>query len=91
MNPRQTVKNMVNTRITSYNVCYTKLLRVTAEYYQMVMNKVESRCDLKLYEGAGHGFFNYTNFDFYKATLTEADKFLVSLGYLTDYPQVGIE
>jgi len=64
---------------------------VTAEYYQMVMYKVESRCDLKLYEGAGYGFFNYTNFDFYKATLTEADKFLVSLGYLTDYPLVKVE
>ncbi|MDN5204543.1 alpha/beta hydrolase [Fulvivirgaceae bacterium BMA10] len=64
---------------------------VTVEYYKKVMDKVESRCDLFLYEGVGHGFFNYRNFEFYKKTLIEADKFLVSLGYLEDEPIVKIE
>lgn len=64
---------------------------VTAEYYKKVMDKVESRCDLKLYEGEGHGFFNYKNFESYKKTVIEADKFLVSLGYLKDEPIVKIE
>jgi len=64
---------------------------VTAEYYKKVMDKVESRCNLKLYEGEGHGFFNYKNFESYKKTVIEADKFLVSLGYLKDEPIVKIE
>ncbi|MBD0779222.1 alpha/beta hydrolase [Maribacter sp. ANRC-HE7] len=64
---------------------------VTAQYYKKVMEKVESRCDLKLYEGEGHGFFNYQNFEFYKKTVLEADKFLVSLGYLKKEPIVKIE
>jgi acetyl esterase/lipase len=64
---------------------------VTAEYYKKVMDKVESRCDLKLYKGEGHGFFNYQNFKSYKKTVIEADMFLVSLGYLKDEPIVKIE
>jgi acetyl esterase len=63
----------------------------TAEYYKKVMDKVESRCDLKLYEGEGHGFFNYKNFESYKKTVIEADKFLVSLEYLKMEPFVKIE
>lgn len=64
---------------------------VTAEYYKNVIDKVESRCDLKLYEGKGHGFFNYKNLEAYKKTVSEADKFLVSLGYLKDEPILKIE
>lgn len=64
---------------------------VTAEYYKMVMEKVGSRCDLKLYEGEGHAFFNYRFFEFYKKTVAETDKFLVSLGYLKEQPIVKIE
>ncbi len=63
----------------------------TAEYYKTVMEKVGSRCELKLYEGEGHGFFNYGNFDFYKQTVQEADSFLQSLGYLSSSPTVKIE
>ena len=64
---------------------------VTAEYYKMVMEKVESRCDLKLYDGKGHGFFNYKDFESYKSTVAAADQFLVSLGYLKTEPKVNIE
>jgi acetyl esterase/lipase len=64
---------------------------VTAAYYKMVMEKVESRCDLKLYEGKGHGFFNYRDFESYRQTVTETDQFLVSLGYLKKEPVVKIE
>lgn len=46
------------------------------------MDKVGSRCDLLLYEGEGHAFFNYDNTECYEKTLMEADKFLVSLNYL---------
>jgi len=34
----------------------------TIKYYKTVMQKVGSRCDVKLYEGQKHGFFNYRNF-----------------------------
>ena len=59
-----------------------KLIPVeTAKYYKIVMDKVECRCDLLLYEGEGHGFFKFKP-DCYKKTVFEADKFLVSIGYL---------
>ena len=64
---------------------------VTAEYYKMVMEKVESKCDLKLYEGEGHGFFNYANLRAYKSTVAEVDQFLVSLGYLKNEPIINID
>ena len=63
----------------------------TAEYYKKVMEKVGSRCELRLYEGEGHGFFNYANIDNYKSTVLEADKFLQSLGYLKEEPVIKIE
>ena len=51
----------------------------TMRYYQTVMRKVGSRCDLELYKDVGHGFFN--NAGFMEATLRQADQFLTSLGY----------
>ena len=63
----------------------------TAKYYKKVMEKVQSRCDLKLYEGEGHGFFNYKKFDNYKKTVFEADRFLRSLGYLKGESLIKIE
>ena len=63
----------------------------TVKYYQTVMHKIESRCELHLYEGEAHGFFNYKNFEYYKKTISESDKFLQSLGYLKKEPVVAIE
>ncbi len=63
----------------------------TAEYYKMVMEKIGSRCELKLYEGEGHGFFNYNKLDNFKNTVMEADKFLQSLGFLQEEPVIQIE
>ena len=63
----------------------------TVAYYKIVMEKVGSRCDLKIYEGQSHGFFNYKNFEYYKKTVLDADAFLVSLGYLKNEPIVTIE
>lgn len=54
----------------------------TAQYYQTVMEKVGSRCDLKLYEGQTHGFFNVANAEKYHQTIKETDSFLQSLGLL---------
>ena len=63
----------------------------TVNYYKMVIEKVKSRCDLLLYEGQGHGFFNYKNIEYYKKTILETDKFLISLGYLKNEPVISIE
>ncbi|MDC3132842.1 alpha/beta hydrolase [Flavobacteriaceae bacterium] len=63
----------------------------TADYYATVMKKVKSRCDLKLFEGQKHGFFNYSNFEYYKKTVFETDLFLQSLGYLEKNPNVDIK
>ncbi len=63
----------------------------TVEYYKTAMEKVGSRCDLKLHQDQPHGFFNYPNFNYYKRTLIEADEFLISLGYLEETPKVNIE
>jgi acetyl esterase/lipase len=60
----------------------------TAKYYKVIMEKVGSRCDLILYEGEKHGFFNYKNFDNFNKTVYETDKFLISLGYLSGEPMI---
>jgi len=51
----------------------------TAEAFATEMKKAGNRCELAGYEGQAHGFFNSAR---YAETLAEADKFLVSLGYL---------
>ena len=52
------------------------------------MDKVGSRCDLKIYEGQKHGFFNYVHTQYFNQTVFEADKFLASLGYLKGEPTI---
>jgi acetyl esterase/lipase len=56
----------------------------TAEAYKTKMEQLDIRCDLSLYEGQGHGFFNYTNPEYYQKTIAGADQFLVSLGFLSN-------
>ncbi len=63
----------------------------TAQYYKVVMEKVGDRCDLFLYKGEGHGFFNYSHIENYKKTVYEANEFLISLGYLEEEPSIEIE
>lgn len=63
----------------------------TVKYYQTVMQKVGSQCELFLYEGKEHGFFNYNKFDNYKDTVSKTDTFLQSLGYLEKDPIIEIK
>jgi len=59
----------------------------TAEKYKKLMGEKGRRCDLHLYEGKGHGFFNYRgDMKDYHQTVLETDKFLASLGYLKGLP-----
>ncbi len=54
----------------------------TAETYRDKMIEAGNVCKLFLYEGEGHGFFNFRNTESYLKTLAEAERFLVSLGYI---------
>jgi len=54
----------------------------TAERYKKDMEDAGNRCELFLYEGQGHGFFNYKFPEYYYKTTYEAARFLASLGYI---------
>jgi len=60
----------------------------TAEKYKQLMNDQGCRCDLHLYEGVEHGFFNFEHYENYKASVIEADRFLASLGFLDGEPSL---
>jgi acetyl esterase/lipase len=52
----------------------------TAQYFKTVMQKVGSRCELVLYEGEVHGFFNKQ--EYVEPTMSKVDAFLTSLHFL---------
>ena len=61
----------------------------TAQAYKQKMEQLGSRCDLFLYEGQPHGFFNRSRSPkHFVKTVTEMDRFLISLGYLKGKPTV---
>lgn len=62
----------------------------TAELYKKRMEAAGNRCEVFLYEGQKHGFFNYNGKDlkYYRQTVYQADKFLHSLGYIKDEPTI---
>ncbi len=67
-----------------------KLIPVeTVKYYKTVMEKVKSTCELFIYEGQQHGFFNFKNINIYKETIFETDKFLTKLGFLSGVPTIN--
>jgi len=66
-----------------------KLIPVAVgERFKSNMEKAGQRCELHLYEGQGHGFFNAGKGDgrFYYETLKASDEFLASLGWLKGPP-----
>jgi len=58
----------------------------SAEKFKKRMNEKGLRCDLELYEGQKHGFFNYTSKENYADTVKKMDWFLASLGWLKGEP-----
>lgn len=56
----------------------------TAKAYQQRVQTMGGRCDLHLYEGQPHGFFNYNEKTManFRDTVLKTDEFLQSLGYL---------
>ena len=59
--------------------------------FQTAMHNAENRCELELYEGAGHGFFHYRdgNNPWFYETMQAVDQFLVSLDYIQDEEQTA--
>lgn len=60
----------------------------TAKAYKAKVEAMGGRCDLYLYEGQPHGFFNYRNLENFKNTVLKTDAFLQSLGYLEGKPSL---
>ena len=56
----------------------------TVKDYQSQMEKLGARCEVHVYPGAAHGFFNKA--PYYQQTMIEADKFLASLGWIKGPP-----
>lgn len=72
----------------------TKDKNISVESAKKMKSEIEAvggRCDLHLYEGQEHGFFNYgrNNNEHYKLTLIETDRFLASIGYIEGEPTLG--
>lgn len=62
-----------------------KLIPVkVATDFEAHMKKVGARCETHIYPGVGHGFFNKA--PYFNQTVIEADKFLVSLKWLSGEP-----
>ncbi len=63
----------------------------TVEVFAAAMKKAGNRCEVAGFDGQQHGFFNFGRGDnsMFLATLTQADKFLASLGWLSGEPTVG--
>ena len=63
----------------------------TAEKFRDRMLQNGIRSELLLFEGAGHGFFNYRgDKKYFRATVVETDRFLTSLGYLSGKPTMDV-
>ncbi|MBM3748927.1 MAG: alpha/beta hydrolase [Acidobacteria bacterium] len=62
----------------------------TVELFTKKMTGMGNRCELAGFDGEPHGFFNYGRGGnkAYRETLTKADEFLASLGYLKGPPTV---
>lgn len=59
----------------------------TAREYQRLMEEQGNRCETFIYEGQKHGFFNLWTLsaksEYFIKTMSEVDRFLVSLGFLS--------
>lgn len=60
----------------------------TVETFKANMEKAGVKCDIHIYEGQGHGFFNYGKEDskYWYETVLESDKFLAGLGWIKGAP-----
>jgi arylsulfatase A-like enzyme/acetyl esterase/lipase len=88
LSPAHHVKSGTPPTFIAHGKADTTVPFITAETFAAVMKHAGSYCELVGYEGQQHGFFNYGRGDnrYYRETLTAADAFLVSLGFLAPEP-----
>ena len=62
----------------------------SARLFEKAYRTAHNRCELKIWDGPGHGFFNYgrSGNKYFVETCREMDRFLASLGYLEGAPTV---
>jgi acetyl esterase len=60
--------------------------------FQSAMTKAGCRCEVEIFKGESHGFFNYGNRGnvAYAKTVRLADEFLASLGYISGAPTIKL-
>lgn len=63
----------------------------TARDYRVRMAAVDARCELFVYPGQPHGFFNYRDGanPYYYSTVSETDRFLASCGFAEGAPTLS--
>ena len=85
ISPTHNVKAGVPPTIVFHGKADKTVPFATVEVFAAAMKKAGNRCEVSGFEGQQHGFFNFGRGDnaMFRATLTQADKFLVSLGWLS--------
>lgn len=91
ISPAAHVKAGLPPTIIFHGKADTTVPYASAELFTTLMTKAGNRCELNGAEGQTHGFFNFGRGDnqFALSTLTAADQFLGSLGWLKGEPQVS--
>lgn len=63
----------------------------TAKKYQSLLQANDNKCDLFIYEGRKHGFWNYRYYDDYKKTLLQTDEFIQAIGFINCKPSFKLK
>jgi acetyl esterase/lipase len=90
ISPAHNVKAGAPPAIIFHGKADTTVAYESAEIFTHRMKAAGNRCELVSFDGQGHGFFNFgkTGDKFAHETLTGADRFLASLGWLQGEPTV---
>ena len=90
ISPTHNVKAGVPPTIVFHGKADSTVPFATVEVFAAAMKKAGNRCEVAGFDGQQHGFFNYGRGDnsMFRETLTQADKFLASLGWLSGEPAV---
>lgn len=88
--PLQNVKGKLPPTIIFHGTADTTVPFAQATNFCAAMKQHGNACDVKAYEGRGHGFFNFGRGDGndFKTTVRAMDEFLCSLGYLKGNPTI---
>ncbi len=90
ISPTHNVKAGVPPTIVFHGKADSTVPFATVEVFAAAMKKAGNRCEVAGFEGQQHGFFNFGRGEnmMFLASLTQADKFLASLGWLNGEPTV---